>query len=97
MGRSITACVHTCSRLSKTVISLVAEWLGTILQTGRSRVRDLMNEFFSIYLILQGALGPGVHSASIGNEYQQKNKFLGSRARPVRRADNLTGISQSIV
>jgi hypothetical protein len=35
---------------------------------------DEMNEFFSIYLILPAALGPGVYSASNRNEYQkQKN------------------------
>jgi hypothetical protein len=47
--------------------------------------------FFSIYLISPAALGPGVYSASNRNEYQkQKIMFLGSRARPVRKADNLT-------
>jgi hypothetical protein len=51
--------------------------------------------FFSMYLILPGALGPGVHSASNRNEYQyqkQKNNILVSRALPVGRADNLTAI-----
>jgi hypothetical protein len=44
--------------------------------------------FFSIYLILTAALGPGVHSASNRNVYQkQKVMFLGNRALPVRRAD----------
>jgi hypothetical protein len=34
--------------------------------------------FFSIYLILPAALGPGVHSASDRNEYQkQKNHVSG--------------------
>jgi hypothetical protein len=33
---------------------------------------DEMNEFFSIYLILQMTLGPVVHSASNRNEYQKK-------------------------
>jgi hypothetical protein len=33
-----------------------------------------VNDFFSIYLILPAALGPGVHSASNRKEYQkQKN------------------------
>jgi hypothetical protein len=37
-----------------------------------------VNEFFSIYLILPTALGPGVHSASNRNEYQkQKNHVSG--------------------
>jgi hypothetical protein len=50
---------------------------------------------FSIYLILQAALGPRVHSASNRNEYQkQKKMFLGSRARSVRRAWNLTAICE---
>jgi hypothetical protein len=33
-----------------------------------------VNEFFSIYLILPAALGPGVHSASNRNEYQKQRK-----------------------
>jgi hypothetical protein len=50
-----------------------------------------VKEFFSIYLILSVALGPGVYSASSINEYQkQKIMFLGSRARPVHKTDNLT-------
>jgi hypothetical protein len=37
-----------------------------------------MNEFFSIYLILPAALGPGVLSASNRNEYKkQKNNVSG--------------------
>jgi hypothetical protein len=37
-----------------------------------------VNEFFSIYLILLAALGPGVDSASNRNEYQkQKNNVSG--------------------
>jgi hypothetical protein len=36
------------------------------------------NNFFSIYLILPTALGPGVHSASNRNEYQKrKNNVSG--------------------
>jgi hypothetical protein len=42
----------------------------------------------SIYLILPGALGPGVYSRS------RKIMFLGSRARPVHEADNLTDICE---
>jgi hypothetical protein len=39
---------------------------------------DEVNEFFSIYLILLDAVGPGVHSASNRNEYQkQKNNVSG--------------------
>jgi hypothetical protein len=56
-----------------------------------------MNEFFSIYLILLAALDPEVYSASNRNEYQkEKNMFLESRARRVRKAD-LTAICDSIV
>jgi hypothetical protein len=52
-----------------------------------------------IYLILQAALDPGVYSASNKYEYQKHKKkmFLASRARPVRRADNLTAICEPIV
>jgi hypothetical protein len=50
---------------------------------------------FSIYLILTAALGPGVYSASNRNEYKnKKNNVSGSRARPVRRADNITAICE---
>jgi hypothetical protein len=49
-----------------------------MIQAGRSQVRDPIDEFFSIYLILPAALGPGVHSASNRNEYQkQKNNVSG--------------------
>jgi hypothetical protein len=44
-------------------------------------------EFFSIYLILTAALGPGVYSASNRNEYQkQKKMILESKERPEREA-----------
>jgi hypothetical protein len=37
-----------------------------------------MHFFFSIYIILLAALGPGVHSSSNRNEYQkQKNNVSG--------------------
>jgi hypothetical protein len=54
---------------------------------------------FSIYLSLPVALSPGVYSASNRNEYTRSRKitFLGSRARQVRRVDNLTSICESIV
>jgi hypothetical protein len=48
----------------------------------------------SIYLILPAALSPGDYSASNRNEHQKM--FLGSRARPVRRA-GLTAICEPIV
>jgi hypothetical protein len=47
----------------------------------------------SISRVLPAAGGPGVYSATNRNEYQkQKVMFLESRARPVRKADNLTTI-----
>jgi hypothetical protein len=50
-----------------------------------------VNEFVSIYLILPATIVPGVYLVPNRNEYQKKIiMFLGSRARPVRRADNLT-------
>jgi hypothetical protein len=33
---------------------------------------DVVNEFFSIYLILPTVLGPELHSASNRNEYQKQ-------------------------
>jgi hypothetical protein len=53
---------------------------------------------FLIYLFLPAALGPGVYSASNRNEYQKKKviMFPGSKARRVRRADNLTAMCESI-
>jgi hypothetical protein len=68
-----------------------------MLQAGRFETQ--WGEFFSIYVILPAALGPGIYSASNRNEYQkQKNiLFLESRARPVRRADNLTVVREPIV
>jgi hypothetical protein len=59
---------------------------------------DQENELFSIYLILLAALGPGSYSAANRNMYQnRKIKFMGSRERPVRRADNLTSICVPIL
>jgi hypothetical protein len=53
---------------------------------------------FSIYLILPAALGPWVYSASNRNECQkQKIMFMGSRALPAHKVDNLTSICESIV
>jgi hypothetical protein len=48
-----------------------------------------------IYLILPVALGPGVHSAEMSTR-GRKIMFLRSRARPVRRADCFTAISEPI-
>jgi hypothetical protein len=70
-------------------------------ETGRSNVGlrpDEVNEFFSIYVILPAAQGPGVYSDSNRNDHQkQKNNVLGSRARPVRKADNLTATCEQIL
>jgi hypothetical protein len=65
----------------------------------KSRVRyPIKLIIFSIHLILPAALGPGVYSACSRNEYQNRRMlFLGSRARPVRRADDLTAICDPIV
>jgi hypothetical protein len=71
----------------------------TMLQSARSRFETRLGELIcSIYLILKASLGPAVYSASNRNEYQkQKKKNLESRAQPVRKADNLTDINESIV
>jgi hypothetical protein len=53
----------------------------------------------SIYVIFPAALGPGVHSGPL-TEICIKSReimLLGSRARSVRRADNLTAISEPVV
>jgi hypothetical protein len=56
------------------------------------------SEFSSVHLILTASLGPGVYSVSNRNEYQKQNKkFLGSKERPVTKADNLTAICEPIV
>jgi hypothetical protein len=50
-----------------------------------------------IYLILPATLGPEVYSASNRmSTRSRKIMFLGSKARPVRRADNLTAILTSL-
>jgi hypothetical protein len=51
--------------------------------------------FFSIYLILPGALGPGVHSASNRNEYQkQKNSVLGGvETKPLFKESSAVGFA----
>jgi hypothetical protein len=59
---------------------VIASWLShsaTDRKVEGSRP-DEVNAFFSVYLILPAALGPGVYSASNINEYQkQKNKVPG--------------------
>jgi hypothetical protein len=56
---------------------------------------DEVIQFCSVYLILEAALGSGVHSASNTNEYQKN--YLGSKVQPERKADNITAISERIV
>jgi hypothetical protein len=50
-----------------------------------------------MYLIFPAALGHGVRSVCNINEYQEQKMFLGSRARPACRADNLSAICEPIV
>jgi hypothetical protein len=70
-----------------------------MLQAGRSQVLARCEELmFPIYLILPVALGPEVYSASNINEYlKQKKRFLDNKARPVRKADDLSAICKPIV
>jgi hypothetical protein len=58
-----------------------------------------MTDFSQFSLILSAALGRGLYSASNGSEYQKQKKlmFMGSEARPVRKADNLTAICEPIL
>jgi hypothetical protein len=59
------------------------------------RVNKTVSSWQTTYLILSTAPDLGDYSASNRNEYQKHKKmFLGSRARPVREADNLTAISE---
>jgi hypothetical protein len=58
---------------------------------------DEVNEFFSIYLILPVTLGPAFTQPLTEMSTRSRNiMFLGSKARPVRRADNLTAICEPI-
>jgi hypothetical protein len=52
---------------------------------------------FSIYLILPATLGPRVHSDSETSTRSRKIALLGSKARSVHRADNLSVICEPIV
>jgi hypothetical protein len=59
---------------------------------------DEDNYLVSIDIILPAALGPGIYSASNRNEYHKLKKMsLGSRARPVLKANNLTAICEPTV
>jgi hypothetical protein len=71
-----------------------------MLRAGKLRVPNPMRSMnsFLIYLILPAALTPGVYSAYNRNEYQKhKKSYQGSRARPMRKADNTTAICVPIV
>jgi hypothetical protein len=49
--------------------------IKTLLQVGRSRVRDPMTQMnFSVYLIIPAALGPRFHLASNRNVYKKQKK-----------------------
>jgi hypothetical protein len=67
----------------KRITLLLLSWLkhyATSLKGAGSRT-DEVNEFFSIYLILPAALGPGVYSVSKRNGYQkQKNNTSGQQS-----------------
>jgi hypothetical protein len=51
---------------------------------------------FSIYLILLGALGPGVYTEMSARNRKTK-MFMGSRAQSPRNADNIAAICEPIV
>jgi hypothetical protein len=53
-------------------------------------------DFFSLPNPFQPHYGPGVDSASNGNEYQESSWGV-KGDRPARRADNLTAIFEPIV
>jgi hypothetical protein len=56
------------------------------------------DRFLLNYLILSAALGPGVtQPITEMSTGRRKIKFLGSRARPVSRADKLAAIFETIV
>jgi hypothetical protein len=60
-------------------------------------IPDITEFFFSVYLIVPAALGPGIYSASNRNEYRKQKKFLGSTAQPERKVDNITAVYEPIV
>jgi hypothetical protein len=68
-----------------------AEIENVYMSNCAQKLPDEVYEFFSIYLILQAIIGPGDYSAS------NRNMFLGSRTRPMRRTDNPTAIYEPIV
>jgi hypothetical protein len=61
-------------------------------------IPDEVIELFSIYLILQPHQALGFTQPLTDMSTREKKKmFMGSRARPVRKADNLTAICEPIV
>jgi hypothetical protein len=70
-----------------------------MLQAGRSQFRDPMRSliFSNLSNPSSPALGPGVYSTSNRNEDQKRRMFLGSRGRPMRKADKLIAICEPIV
>jgi hypothetical protein len=77
----------------------VVSWV-TVLQAGRSRVRDPVSSMnlFSIYLISPTLLGPAsTQPLTAMSTRSRKICFWGRRARPVRKADNLMAIFEPIV
>jgi hypothetical protein len=71
---------------------------ATSRKVAGSRTDEVNAIFFSIYLILPVALGPGIYSASNRNEYQKQKKcFWGVERGRCLRLDNLTAIGEPIV
>jgi hypothetical protein len=57
-------------------------WLkhyATRRKVAASRADEVIEIFFSIYLILPAALGPGVYSASNRNKYQTPKNVCGEQ------------------
>jgi hypothetical protein len=80
----------------------VARWLRHYVASRKvaSLRRDGVNESFSVYRILPAAPCSGLGFSQPLTEMSTRNKkivFLGSRARPVRKAYNLTAICGQIV
>jgi hypothetical protein len=70
-----------------------------MLEGGTSRVRDSVRPIiFFNWTDPFSRTRPRGYEARNRNEYQKQNKmFLGSRARPARKADNFTAICELIV
>jgi hypothetical protein len=91
-------CIMRVPKLACGSRSSIVGW-GTMLQAEWSRVRDSTRGLnFSNLPNPSSRTRPGVYSVFKINEYQkQKKMFLGSRARPVCVADNITTICEPIV